>query len=164
MATLLSNLLTAKEDKDVQIDMGLFQTNEKVAIATFEFTETVPINTPIIMAELPYTSKLTRIDFQTDGALVATVDFGFFPGDKIASDIVPGDALGTLSTGQVIDAPFSNSTLRFDDLGLDTADKPLYELAGLADEPDYSTLYIGITNTAEISTTGTVAIFFRYTE
>ena len=61
MATVISNILTTKEDATLQNERGLAGNYEKVITARYASTGALADNTVILMCEIPVNAKITSI-------------------------------------------------------------------------------------------------------
>lgn len=157
MATVISNILTTKEDKDLQIDSGLAFGGVHCSLANYVAAGALADNTVILMCEVPVNAKIIGADISVDDLGTAgTMNIGFYPGNIKASDVVIGDALDEDALATAIDvnaAALLETNGRFEVADIKNAYKKVWELAGLSAEPGYAHMYIGIT-LAQATTAG----------
>lgn len=167
MATVLSDLLTT-EAAGNQIEMGKGYSREKVIIAEYTASAAVADNTVILLARLPVDAKITSVRFWCDDlGTTGAFNLGFYPGNIKPGSVVIGDALDedALATAvNVNTAAVADSELRFEAANITTASSKVWELAGLSDKPDYSTIYLALTASAASETGGDLSVIIRYTE
>jgi hypothetical protein len=168
MATVLSNILTDKENLDVQIQAGVFNTKEKVIICEYTAAGVIADNDVIVLAEIPSNAKITSVRFWADDlGTTGDLNLGFYPGSGVASDIVIGDALDEDALALAVDvnaAVNANVELRFHTANITTASSKVWELAGLSSVPDYSHILLALTASEATTAGGDISVIVRYTE
>lgn len=135
----------------------------KAAVDQFELADTADDDNHIVF-KITVDSILHSVKMATDDLGTAgDIDIGFYY--KAADGtytIIDVDAIA--SAVDVNAAATALTEYRFEAAGIETADQPAWELAGLSAKPAYEDIYIGISTVEGTTAVGTVAMQIQYTE
>lgn len=133
----------------------------KYAGDMFELADSANADNAIVL-KLPADAVLNSIKFASDALSAGTVDIGFF---KLNADgtytAIDADAI---ANNIAVTSEVALTEYRYSVKGIDTANKSVWELAGLSTRPEYNDIYVGLTTDTGTSAVGTVLVEAFYTE
>lgn len=135
----------------------------KGIVDTMELTDTANADVAIV-AKLPVDATILSLKLAADDLGTAgTIDIGLFKKNADGTyTAVDADAFA--NNIDVATAAVALTEYRFSVLGIETAMKPAYQLAGLTARPAYEDIYIGLTTDTGTTADGTVTIQVQYME